>query len=320
MRTTGTVKAAVVQGRPCLFDLQGAVEKTVGLIHRAAETGAKLILFPEAFVGGYPFGMNFGVSLGLGTDGGKRDFARYYENCLQLPEPGVQAPEAERIAAAARETETYVVLGCVEKTSRNATLYCTAAFWGPDGTFLGKHRKIKPTTTERTFWGEGDGSTLPAVETPYGRMGALICWENYLPLLRAAMYGKGLSFYLAPTMDFGPEWLESMRHIARESRCFVLTANTYCRIEDFPKDLNSYYELAQTGLETVPGSSCIIDPFGHELIEPIVGREDIGVAELDLGLLARARLNLDVSGHYSRPDILQLVVDERPKELTRYEN
>ena len=308
MNTTGKVKVAVIQAKPCLFNLEASVEQTVRLISEAAAQGAKLILFPEAFIDGYPMGMHFGVSMGFATDEGKKDFARYYRNAIEFP-----SAEADRIAAAAAAANAYVVVGCVERDALNCTLYCTAAFFGPDGRFLGKHRKVKPTTAERYFWGEGDASTLTVIDTPFGKTGALICWENNVPLLRCAMYGKGISIYLAPTMDYTDFWQISMRHIAHESRCFLLTSIPYYSKADLPFDLNCYPEVEQSPDWVCNGGSAIIDPFGNYLLEPMRNpAQEIGLAELNLDLLAQARFTLDVTGHYSRPDLLRLFVEESP--------
>lgn len=322
MIASGKVKVAVVQATPCLFDLQASVDKTVSLIRRAGEAGANIILFPEVFIGGYPLGMTFGISMGFGSMEGKRDFARYYNGAIQLPGCGAPTPEADRIAKAAAEANAYVVIGCLEKVPHNGTLYCTAAFWGPDGNFLGRHRKIKPTTAERYFWGEGDGSTIPAFETPWGRMGALICWENMVPQLRCVLYGKGVGIYLAPTMDYGEKWHISVRHIAQEGRCFVLSCTPYQTKDAFPKDLNTYTELDAYPEETLicPGGSAIIDPFGNYLAGPLYGEEGILSAELDLEMLAMGRFSLDVAGHYSRPDLIRMYVNESAQATFNYVN
>ena len=191
-----SVKVATVQAMPAIFDLEATVNKTVDLIGKAGAMGAKIILFPEAFISGYPKGMHLGVRVGMRTPEGRKDFRRYVESAIMLP-----GPETERIGKAVAKIGSYVIIGVIEKEEGTSTVYCTAAFFGPDGSFLGKHRKLKPTAAERLIWGEGDGSTLPVFDTPYGKIGAVICWENYMPLLRAAMYGKGVRIYLAPTFD-----------------------------------------------------------------------------------------------------------------------
>lgn len=296
MITEGKVKVAVVQAAPWQFDKKKTVSKAIESIADAGSQGAKIILFPEAFIGGYPRGMNFGVKLGMRSSDGRKDFRRYYENAISLP-----GEESGQIGEAAAKADAFVIIGCIEKEENSATLYCTAAYWGPDGQYLGKHRKVKPTAAERFFWGEGSEETVATViETPYGKMGGLICWENYMPRLRAAIYEQGTSIYLAPTVDSRESWQITMRHIAMESRSFVLTASPYFTLEHYPQDLHCYDELVRS--EAVNrGGSAIIDPFGQYLAGPIYDKEDILYAELDLGQLAEARFDFDPSGHYNRP-------------------
>ena len=204
----------------------------------------------------------------------------------------------------------YLVIGVVER--EGGTLYCTILFFAPDGSFLGKHRKVMPTGSERLVWGFGDGSTLPVFETPLGKLGAVICWENYLPLMRAAMYAKGIEIYCAPTADARDSWAASMRHIAIEGRCFVLSCNQFNRRRDFPDDYDAVYGDDPEAVVT-RGGSCIVDPFGNFLAGPNREDEAILIAEIDRCQIIRGKFDLDVVGHYARPDIFQLHVDEQPK-------
>ncbi|MDH4065499.1 MAG: nitrilase, partial [Acidobacteriota bacterium] len=213
----------------------------------------------------------------------------------------------DRMAGLARANRIHLVVGVVERSG--GTLYCTVLFFGADGGYLGKHRKLMPTGSERLVWGFGDGSTLTVVDTDMGRVGAVICWENYMPLLRAAMYAKGVEIYCAPTADARATWLPSMRHIAQEGRCFVLSANQFARRRDYPPDYPTPFgEDPLTVLSR--GGSCIIGPLGEVLAGPDFSSETILTAEIDVNDIARARLDFDAVGHYARPDVFQLMVDE----------
>ncbi len=300
-----SVRVATVQATPVIFDREATVNKTIDLIGQAGALGAKIILFPEAFISGYPKGMYLGVRVGMRTHEGRKDFRRYYESAIMLP-----GPETERIGKAVAKIGSYVIIGVIEREEETSTLYCTAAFFGPDGTFIGKHRKIKPTAAERLIWGEGDGSTLPIFDTPYGRIGAVICWENYMPLLRAAMYGKGIRIYLAPTFDARDSWQYSMRHIAMEGRCFVLTCNQYLTKSVYPADLNCYDELKDMPEVLHRGGSAIFSPMGEYVAGPSWEKEDIIVADLDLGQIEEARFDFDVAGHYACSHVFRLIVNE----------
>lgn len=298
-------KVAVVQAASVAFDRERTLAKAHRLAREAAEMGAKLVVFPEAFVSAYPRGMDFGAVVGSRTEKGREDFRRYWESSVEVPGPAV-----ESLGNAARDNGIFLVMGVVERDG--GTLYCSVLFFAPDGKYLGKHRKVMPTASERLVWGFGDGSTMPVFETPLGKVGAVICWENYLPLLRANMYAKGIEIYCAPTADARDSWIATVRHIAVEGRCFVLSCNQFNRRKDFPADY-------ATGLGDDPealvtrGGSCIVDPFGNFLAGPNTEGEAILVAEIDHAQIVRGKYDLDVVGHYARPDIFQLHVDERPK-------
>jgi len=201
------------------------------------------------------------------------------------------------------------VIGVIERDG--GTLYCTALFFGPDGKLLGKHRKLMPTALERMIWGFGDGSTLTVVDSPYGRIGSVICWENYMPMMRMAMYSKNVALYCAPTADDRDTWLSSMQHIALEGRCFVLTACQFIRKKDFPDSVRvSLGESSESVL--MRGGSAIISPLGKVLAGPHFDGETILTADLDLNEIGRGKFDFDVVGHYSRPDVFQLTVNEAP--------
>ena len=302
---SGTFRAAVVQASPVVFDRERTLAKAADLTADAARAGAALVVFPEAFVSAYPRGLDFGAVVGARTERGRDDFQRYWESSVDVPGPAVDA-----LTRMARTHRVFLVMGVVERD--RGTLYCSVLFFAPDGTFLGKHRKIMPTASERLVWGFGDGSTMPVYDTPLGTLGAVICWENYLPLMRAAMYAKGIELYCAPTADARDSWIASMRHIAVEGRCFVLSCNQFNRRGDFPADYQSSFG---DDPETVMcrGGSCIVDPFGNFLAGPNVEGEAVIVAEIDRSQIVRGKFDLDVVGHYARPDIFELHVDERPK-------
>ena len=284
------VKAAVVQNAPVVFDRDATLDKAARLTAQARAGGAELVVFPEAFVSAYPKGLNFGAVVGGRTPAGREDFRRYYDSAVDVP-----GPDARRLGEIAGDNAVHLVIGVIER--EGGTLYCTVLFFAPDGRLLGKHRKLMPTASERLVWGYGDGSTLPVFETPLGRLGAVICWENYMPLLRAAMYAKGIQFYCAPTVDDREIWQASMRHIALEGRCFVLAACQYHRPE------------GAGARETIRGGSVIIGPLGKVLAGPVYDRECILTADLDAGEIAEGKFDLDVAGHYARPDIFRLVTN-----------
>ena len=305
MEKARELRAAVVQAAPVLFDREKTIEKTVRLIGESAAKGARLILFPEAFIPAYPRGLSFGYVVGSRTEAGRRDWQRYYEESLEVPGPGT-----ERIGAAAAEAKAYVVVGVTERDPSNRSLYCSILYFGPDGALLGTHRKLKPTGSERLIWAEGDGSTLTTVDTPYGRMGGLICWENYMPLARVAMYRKNVRLYMAPTADSREGWQATMRHIALEGRCFVFSCNQYVEKGMYPSDLEYGHELEGFPEVMCPGGSSIVDPYGEYLAGPLYGEEGILTVEIELESALRAAMDFDPNGHYTRPDIFQLQIDE----------
>jgi nitrilase len=300
------VNVAVVQAAPVAFNRERTLEKVHTLTREAARKGAQLVLFPEAFVSAYPRGLDFGAVVGGRSEEGREDFRRYWESSVDVPGPAV-----DELARAADRNHIYLVIGVVERD--RGTLYCSVLFFAPDGTFLGKHRKVMPTGSERLVWGFGDGSTMPVFETALGKLGAVICWENYLPLMRAAMYAKGIEIYCAPTADARDSWIASMRHIAVEGRCFVLSCNQFNRRRDFPNDYRSIFGEDPDTI-VCRGGSCIVDPFGHFLAGPNFEGEAILTAGLDRAQIVRGKYDLDVIGHYARPDIFQLHVDEQPKQ------
>ncbi len=310
----GSVSATIVQPLARPFDTAGAVQEVVDRTLEAGAEGSDLVLFPEAFVGGYPWGLRFGTAIGGRSEEGKDAFRRYWESAITLP-----GPEAERMGAAAREAGVWLAVGVVERLpGRGGTLYCTLCFFDPSGRLAAIHRKLKPTAAERLVWGEGDGSTLPVLDTPMGRLGGLICWENYMPLARMALYGKGIEIYLAPTADDRDRWQSTLRHIAVEGRCFVLGCNQYLTKDRFPAELEIRGELDGWPEEMCRGGSAVYEPDGECLAGPLFGKAGVLRVELDLGQLARQRYEFDVAGHYARPDVFRFEVDETPRAAAHY--
>jgi nitrilase len=299
------IQAAVVQAASVAFDRERTLEKVRSLTAEAAAGGAQLVVFPEAFLSAYPKGATFGATFGGRTSEGRDEFRRYFDSAVDVPGPAI-----DTLKETAAENGVHLVIGVIERDG--GTLYCTVLFFSPAGEYLGKHRKLMPTASERLVWGFGDGSTLPVFDTPLGKLGAVICWENYMPLLRMAMYSKGIQLYCAPTADDRDTWFSSMQHIALEGRCFVLSACQYTRRSDFPDD---YETIAGNDPATVlsRGGSCIIDPLGNAIAGPNFDGECILRAELDLDDITRAKYDFDVVGHYARPDVFRLIVDEREK-------
>ena len=305
------IRVAVVQAAPVLFDRDATIDKVQDLTAEAAAKGAELVLFPEAYIPAYPRGLSFGMVVGSRTGEGRATWERYWQEALPVPGPGF-----EHLAAIAGDNNVFLAIGVIEKDTEfsGGTLYCTILYFGPDGSYLGKHRKLKPTGAERLIWGEGDGSTLTVLDTAWGKVGGLICWENYMPLARMAMYGKGVEIYLAPTADARDTWQASMRHIACEGRCFVLAANQYVTKAMYPADLPGITELDSQPEEMSRGGSVIISPLGKVLAGPLFGEEGILVADLDMSEIGRGKLDFDAVGHYARPDVFQLHIDEAPKK------
>ena len=302
--------AAVVQAGAVLFDSAGSLLKVEKYCAQASEAGAAIVVFPEAFIGGYPKGINFGVHVGSRSPEGREEFRRYFSSAIEVP--GNETAVLGEIAA---RYQVQLVIGVIERALN--TLYCSVLFFAPDGNMQAKHRKLMPTAGERLIWGLGDGSTMPAIQTADGTLGAAICWENYMPLFRTAMYAKGVNIWCAPTVDDREVWQSTMRHIAVEGRCFVLSACQYFLRSDCPADYHPIQgESAAT--ELIQGGSVIVSPLGQVLAGPLRHAEGILTAELDLKEIARGKFDLDVVGHYARPDVFQLSVDERPKNSVEF--
>jgi len=273
-----------------------------------AASGASLVVMPEALLGGYPKGEIFGTRLGYRLPEGREAYARYYENAIDVP-----GPETEALAGLSQRTGASLVVGVIERGGN--TLYCTALFFEPAAGLAAKHRKLMPTGTERLIWGQGDGSTLPVVDAAAGRIGGAICWENHMPLLRTAMYAKGVEIWCAPTVDERDIWQCSMRHIAHEGRCFVVSA---CQVQPSPAELGQDVPGWDAERPLINGGSVIVGPLGDVLAGPLRGKPGLLTAQVDTEELVRARYDFDVVGHYSRPDVFSLTVDERPRPPVQF--
>jgi nitrilase len=290
---------AVVQAGTILGNQSETLAKLEKFAEECSRRGAVLAVFPEAFIGGYPKGMSFGATVGMRTDAGRRLFAEYADQAIEVP-----GPVTERLGRVARQFSLHLVVGVIERDG--GTLFCSAVYIGADGQLLGKHRKLVPTASERLIWGCGDGATLSAVRSPIGVFGALICWENYMPLARMAMYKQRVDFYCTPTVDDRDAWIPTVRHIAREGRCFVLSSCQLLEKGMYPP----HWLQAASGLPELPirGGSCIVNPMGEIIAGPIYDEEIVMTAEVDLTRIMEAKFDFDVVGHYARDDVFKYEV------------
>jgi len=313
-----TLRVAAVQASYVLMDCEATIERVAELTAQAVERGAEFVVFPEAFVPGTPIWIDTQPI----WDGDDDWFRLLAENAVVIP-----GPATERLGAIAREHGVWLVVGVEERDQHGSTIYDTLLYFSPDGTLAERHRKLMPTGSERTVWGMGDGSTLRVVDTPFGRVGGLICWENYMPLARFHLYAQGIDLWLAPTLAPGDAWISSMRHLARENRMFVIGVNPVLHVDriraDFPhrdrlvpKDFISAH-----GPWVEEGNTVIVGPNGEVIAGPVREREETLVADLDLSQVTTARRYLDPVGHYNRPDVFRLQVDTSPRpavvELSR---
>ncbi|NBC26383.1 MAG: nitrilase [Bacteroidetes bacterium] len=300
-------KAGCVQATPSLFNKEETVNGMQRWVQKAAGEDVKLLIFPESYVPGYPAGLGFGTVVGSRTEKGRQQFRELWENSVEVP-----GPETDRMGEMAKTHKMLLVVGVTERDSISKTLYCTLLYFGANGQLLGKHRKLKPTAAERLIWGEGDGTTLSTFDTDLGVIGGLICWENYMPLARMAMYKKGIEIYVAPTADARDSWTSTMIHIAREGRCYVIGCNQIIRKEDYPNHLRP--ELADDRPEVLSrGGSVIVSPMGDLLAGPLYNEEGLLTAELQQKTLIESKMDFDVIGHYSRNDVFNLSVKNQPE-------
>jgi nitrilase len=297
------VKVACVQAEPVILDLERTLDRLEELAGEAARNGAELVVFPETFVPAYPSSRWAKAFAGWQNDGAKQTFARLAQNSV-----AVGSPAERRLGAAARELGIWLVTGVNEvEADRPGTIYNSLLYHSPDGELALHHRKLVPTNHERLIWGQGDGRGLHTVETGFGRLGGLICWENYMPLARVALYQSGIEIYIASTADDSAEWQATLVHIARESRAYVVAPCHYQRASSYPDDFPLAAELAGDDLLGC-GGSAILAPNGSYLAEPLYEAEGILYADLDPSLLLAERQRFDPVGHYSRPDVFELSV------------
>ncbi len=306
----GKVKVAVVQAASVLFDKAASIKKACQLVEEAGNEGSEIVLLPEAFIPAYPRGFTFGMKIGNRSEEGRALWKRYWDNSIET-----SGSEVKLLGKAAKDAGVYLSIGVIERdgASGGETLYCSMLYFSPEGNLIGKHRKLKPTGSERLIWGEGDGSTMPVFSTEFGKIGGLICWENYMPLARMAMYAKGVEIYLAPTADSRETWQATVRHIACEGRCFVLACNQFVTKGMYPPDLETIEELTDQPEVMCRGGSVIVAPSGEVIAGPLWDKEGILYAVLDLDEITKAKVDFDVVGHYSRPDVFQLNVNIESK-------
>lgn len=302
------VKVGVVQATPALFDIEKTVQIVIDWIEKGSKDGCELLLFPESFIPCYPRGLDFDSVVGRRTEKSRNQWLDYWENSIETSSPHIQ-----KISNAIRKVGIFVALGVTERESVGGSLHCTLLYFDKDGNLIGKHRKLKPTGLERYIWSESDGSTLVSFDTEVGKIGGLICWENYMPLARMSMYQRGVEIYLAPTADSRESWPSTMLHIALEGRCFVLACNQFVRKMDYPERHQA--DLADEPDIMSSGGSIIISPLGEVLAGPLWNEEGLLTAELDFSVLAKSKLDFDVVGHYSRNDVFKLEVVGQPEMI-----
>ncbi|TLP79207.1 carbon-nitrogen hydrolase family protein [Maribacter sp. ACAM166] len=299
------LKVCLVQDSPVFFDKEKTIEKIENLVKTYAKQGCELIVFPESFIPGYPRGFSFGAKVGSRTDEGRNLYSEYHKNSLDL-----ESTDLKRLEKLAKTENVYLVVGITEKQSTNGSLFCSMLYISPTDGLLGVHRKIKPTGSERIIWSEDNGESLVTFKTKIGKIGGLICWENYMPLARMAMYKQGVEIYIAPTADAREEWTSTMKHIALEGRCFVLGCNQFFEKSMYPK---KYQHLVEEESEQMcRGGSVIVSPLGKLIAGPLYDKAGGLIAELDLDELVSAKLDFDVIGHYSRNDIFQFNALNQP--------
>jgi nitrilase len=305
-----TTRIAAVQAAYVLMDLEATIDRVAELTADASAKGAQLVVFPEVFIPGTPFWIDSQPI----WDGDAAWFRLLAENAVVVP-----GPATDRLGAIAREYGVWLVVGVEEREPTGGTIYNTVLYLSPDGELVDKHRKLVPTGSERTVWGMGDGSTLRTVATPFGRVGGLICWENYMPLARFHLYAQGVDLWLAPTLATGDAWVATMQHLARENRMFVVGVNPVLHVDQVPAEfpdrdrLVPERRIAEHGAWIETGNTVIVGPAGEIIAGPVREREETLIADLDLGSVVAARRFLDPVGHYNRPDVFRLHVDTSPR-------
>lgn len=300
------IKVCLIQDSPVFFDKEKTIEKVEHLSRRHAKEGCQLIVFPESFIPGYPRGFSFGAKIGSRTKEGRNLYSEYYNNSIDI-----ESTDLKRLEKLAKSENLYLVIGITEKQDTTGSLHCSMLYISPTDGLLGVHRKIKPTGTERVIWSEADGKSLVTFQTKIGKLGGLICWENYMPMARISMYQKGVEIYIAPTADAREEWTSTMQHIALEGRCFVLGCNQFFTKSMYP---DKYQQLVHDEPENMcRGGSVIFSPLGKKIAGPLFDKAGALIAEIDLEEINLSKLDFDVIGHYSRDDIFQFNVLNQPE-------
>ena len=299
------IKVCVVQDSPVFFDKDKTIEKIEAITEKYADEGCKLIVFPESFIPGYPRGFSFGATIGKRTDQGRELYAKYHENSID-----VESEDLTKLEALSKSKDIYLVIGVTEKENLNGSLYCSMLYISPKKGLLGVHRKIKPTGTERVIWAEAAGEFLVSFQTSIGKLGGLICWENYMPLARMSMYKQGVEIYIAPTADARESWTSTMQHIALEGRCFVLGCNQFFTKSMYPEEYKSFVENEPEIM--CRGGSIIVAPNGEIIAGPLFDKAGVLIAEIDLEQITFNKLDFDAVGHYSRDDIFDFKVLNQP--------
>ncbi len=302
------LKVGLVQDSPVFFDKSASLKKVEELVKKYSAEGCRLLVFPESFIPGYPRGLTFGTTIGKRSEEGRNMFSEYYDNSVSIK--GKEIRYLEEIAS---KYNTYVVIGVTEKNEVSGSLYCSMLYFSPKSGLLGTHRKIKPTGAERVIWAEADGESLTTFQTDIGKLGGLICWENYMPLARMAMYSKGVEIYIAPTADAREEWTSTMQHIALEGRCFVLACNQFFTKSMYPE---KYRQLLSDEPEIVcKGGSLIVSPTGKIIAGPLYDKAGVITATINIKEVQRNKLDFDVIGHYARNDIFQFKANGQPDTI-----
>ncbi|MDH7447173.1 carbon-nitrogen hydrolase family protein [Aquimarina sp. 2201CG14-23] len=307
------VKVCLIQDSPVFFDKEKTIDKIETLTKKYSQEGCELIVFPESFIPGYPRGFDFGATVGRRTSEGRDLYAEYYKNSIDL-----QSNDLKRLEELSASQNIYMVIGATEKQETNGSLYCSMIYISPTLGLLGVHRKIKPTGTERLIWAEAGSESLVTFKTNIGKLGGLICWENYMPLARMSMYQKGVEVYIAPTADSRSVWTATMKHIALEGRCFVLGCNQYYTKSMYPEKYQSLVENEQEDI--CPGGSIIVSPLGEVIAGPLFGENGTLIATLDLDEINQSKLDFDVIGHYARNDLFDFRVNGQPDIQNEIDN
>lgn len=294
----------------CQQGTESTLEHILSFEEQLIDAGSNLVVMPEALLGGYPKGEIFGTRLGYRLAQGRDRFAAYFSQAIDVP-----GAVTECLADFSKRINAALVIGVIEREGN--TLYCTALYFTPQLGLAGKHRKLMPTGTERLIWGQGDGSTLPVINTDAGKVGGAICWENHMPLLRMAMYAQGVEIWCAPTVDERDIWQSSMRHIAHEGRCFVVSA---CQFQSSPVTQGVQVPDWDDNRPLINGGSVIIGPMGDVLAGPLLGKEGLISATIDINDLIKARYDFDAVGHYARPDVFSLNVDNSERKTVKFNN